>query len=137
VLDRHCVSCHGGEKTEGDLDLTGAPREGFTRSYWALCGDRDFWAAGTNPKNAAEALVPRFGGRNQIQVTPPGGLYGARGSRLIKLLREGHYDVRLSPDELRRVAAWIDLNAVFYGAYTPEDQARQLRGEEIEMPEVQ
>lgn len=137
VLDRHCVSCHGGEKTEGDVDLTGAPHQGLSRSYWALCSDRDFWAGGTNPQNAAEALVPRFGGRNQIQVTPPGGLYGARGSRLMKLLRAGHYDVRLSPQELRHVAAWIDLNAVFYGAYSPEDQARQLRGEELAMPEVQ
>ena len=26
VLDRHCVRCHGGEKTEGGIDLTGEPR---------------------------------------------------------------------------------------------------------------
>ncbi|MGM0488345.1 MAG: NPCBM/NEW2 domain-containing protein, partial [Planctomycetota bacterium] len=36
VLDSHCVSCHGGEKTEGDLDLTGTPEGQFTRSYNAL-----------------------------------------------------------------------------------------------------
>jgi hypothetical protein len=139
VLDTHCVRCHGGQKTEGRLDLTGTPQAPFTRSYLALCGDRSFWGSGTNPENAAAALVPRFGGRNTIQVTPPGGLYGARGSRLIKMLRAepGHYGVRLPPDDLRRLATWIDMNAVFFGAYSPEEQARQLRGERIAMPEVQ
>ena len=125
------------EKPDGGLDLTGAPEGGFSRSYRALCGGRNFWGTGTNPKNAAEALVPRFGGRNQVQTTPPGGIYGARGSRLIKLLRQGHEDVQLSAEEFRRLALWIDCNAIFYGAYGPEDQARQLRGEMLPMPEIQ
>ena len=72
-----------------------------------------------------------------MEITPPGGQYGARGSRLMKLLRAGHYDVKLSPQELRRLAAWIDCNAIFYGAYRPEQQARQLRGETLTMPDVQ
>lgn len=139
VLDSQCVRCHGGDKTEGKVDLTGAPQGPFTRSYLALCGDRNFWGAGTNPENASSALVPRFGARNTIQVTPPGGLYGARGSRLIKMLRAepGHYGVRLSVDQLRRLATWIDMNAVFYGAYSTDDQARQLGGQRLAMPEVQ
>ena len=137
VLDQHCVKCHGGEKRDGELDLTATPQGNFTRSYVALCGDRDFWGAGTNPKNAAEALVPRFGGRNQVQITPPGGTYGARGSRLLKLLRQGHEEVALRDDELRRLALWIDCNAIFYGVYAPEDQVRQLRGELLSMPKIQ
>jgi len=103
VLDRHCVRCHGGEKTDGGIDLTGAPHEGFTRSYVSLLSDTDFWHVGTNPENAAKALVPRFGGRNQVQVTPPGGAYGALGSRLMKLLRAGHEDVELAP---KTCAGW-------------------------------
>jgi len=137
VLDRHCVRCHGGEKTDGGIDLTGAPHEGFTRSYVTLLSDTDFWHVGTNPENAAKALVPRFGGRNQVQVTPPGGAYGALGSRLMKLLRAGHEDVELAPEDLRRLAAWIDLNAIFYGVNLAADQARQLRGETVAMPEIQ
>ena len=135
ILQRHCVGCHDGKKSPPDL--TAAPAAPFVKSYLSLCGDRDFWAAGTSPKNAAEALVPRFGARNQIQVTPPGGRYGALGSRLIALLRRGHYDVRLEPDDYRRLAAWIDLNAIFYGVNPPDEQARQLRGEAIAMPEIQ
>ena len=137
VLDQHCVRCHGGEKTEGKIDLTATPSGHYTRSYVALCGDRDFWGAGTNPRNAAEALVPRFGARNQVQITPPGGAYGALGSRLIRLLRQGHYESQLADDDYRRLAAWIDLNAIFYGVNLPEDQARQLRGELVAMPQVQ
>jgi hypothetical protein len=64
-------------------------------------------------------------------------MYGGLGSRLIKLLRAGHEDVQLSDDEYRRLAAWIDLNAIFYGTYQPEEQARQLAGEPIGMPEIE
>ena len=137
VLDRHCVKCHSGPKPKKGIDLTATPHKGFSRSYWSLCGDRNFWGRGTNPKNAAEALVPRLGGRHQVQVTPLGGVYGALGSRLLKMLRKGHNKVRLSPAELRRLALWIDLNAIFYGAYSPQDQARQLRGERVPMPAIQ
>jgi hypothetical protein len=86
---------------------------------------------------AAEHLVPRFVQRNQIQVTPPGGTYGARGSRLVKLLQEEHAGVKLAPNEIRRIAAWIDLNAIFYGVYDAENQARQLAGERVSMPAIQ
>ncbi len=137
LLDEHCVRCHGGERTDGRVDLRGHPHRGFSRSYWALCGDRNFNGPGTNPRNAAEALVPRFGMRNRIERTPPGGLYGARGSRLIELLRTGHEGVQLSASELRRIAAWIDCNAVFYGSYGAEDQARELRGERPAVPTVE
>jgi len=137
LLDKHCVECHNAEKTDGDVDLSGTPHEGFTRSYVSLLSDTDFWHLGTNPENAARALVPRFGGRNQIQITPPGGAYGALGSRLMKLLRAGHEEVNLNPTELRRLATWIDLNAIFYGANLAQDQARQLDGAIIAMPEIQ
>ncbi|OHB67984.1 MAG: hypothetical protein A2V70_09890 [Planctomycetes bacterium RBG_13_63_9] len=123
VLDKHCLRCHGGESTEADLDLSGKPEGGFTRSYLSLCRDTE--------------LVPRFEMRNQIQVTPPGGSIGARGSRLMRLLCAGHEGVELGADEICRLATWIDLNATFYGAYSPEDQARQLRGEMLPMPEIQ
>jgi hypothetical protein len=123
VLDRHCVSCHGGDKIEGDLDLTAAIDGAWTKSYAALTVDA--------------ALVPRFEQRNQIQVTPVGGQFGALGSRLLKLLRQGHEGVTPSDDDMRRLAAWIDCNAIFYGTPDPADQAKQRRGEPVDMPEIQ
>ena len=138
ILDRHCVSCHGGDKDKKPPLLTGEPHGGFTRSYVALCGTLDdFMHAKTNVQTAAAALVPRFGMRNQVQLTPPGGQYGARGSRLMKLLRAGHENVTLSDAELRRLAAWIDCNAVFHGSYDPAEQARQLSGQPLPMPAIQ
>ncbi len=127
LLEKHCVRCHGGEKTEKDVDLTaaatGTPHNGFTRSYAALTRDA--------------GLVPRYPQRNQIQVTPPGGQIGARGSRLMRLVGAGHYEVKLSDQEFRTLAAWIDLNAVFYGSYDPEENARELAGQSIRMPRIQ
>jgi len=143
VLDKHCVKCHSVGGTSPSrvppkgLDLTGAPHDGFTRSYWALCGGLSFWHGGTNAKNAAEALVPRYGGWNPVHRTEPGGAYGARGSRLMKVLLKRRGASRLPPEDLARLALWIDLNAVFYGVYDPAAQARQLRGEVVPMPEVQ
>jgi hypothetical protein len=137
ILDAHCIRCHSGAEPKGKKDLTGAPLKGFNTSYWSLCGDTDFAGPNTNPETAAAALVPRFGMRNQVQMTPPGGLYGARGSRLIAMLRKGHNDVELSPEELRRLAQWIDCNAIFYGVNLPEDQVRLLQGERLPMPQLQ
>lgn len=138
VLDTHCVRCHSGNKPDANLDLTGEPSGHFSRSYLALMQETNaFWGGGTNPDNARKYLVPRFGGRNPIQRTPPGGSYAARGSRLMKLLREGHEDLQLDDGELRRLALWIDLNAIFYGVNLPADQARMRRGELVGMPEIQ
>ena len=133
VLDRHCVRCHG---TGDEIDLTGTPWNRFTRSYWTLCGDAGWQKRIADPDLDGADLVPRFVMRNQIQVSPAGGRYGARGSRLMRLVLEGHGGAELSEDEIRRLAAWIDLNAVFYGVYEPDDQARQLRGRVVPMPEL-
>jgi cytochrome c553 len=123
VLNRHCVACHGGDKMEGEIDLTDAVENTWTKSYFSLTTDA--------------TLVPRFPQRNQIQVTPSGGQFGALGSGLIRLVREGHQGVILNDDDVRRLAAWIDCNAIFYGTPDPANQARQLRGEPVEMPDIQ
>ena len=142
IFDKNCVSCHSSDSTEedrSDIDLTGTPEGSFCRSYISLCGDTNFYGAGTNQESAATALVPRFGARNQIQVTPPGGQFGARKSRLINMFtgNKKHYDISLRDEEIRVLSAWIDLNAIFYGVNDPKLQQKMLRGDIIEMPEIQ
>lgn len=138
VWDEHCIRCHGDKAPKGNVCLTSTVKGGFAQSYRSLCGGMaDFNGGKTNPEQAAKALVPRFGQRNQVQVTPVGGVYGARESRLMKMLRSGHSEVKLSDSEMRRVALWIDLNAIFYGAYLPDRRAAQLAGADIGMPEIQ
>ena len=55
----------------------------------------------------------------------------------MKLLLEGHEEVVLSRSEIRRLAAWIDMNAIFFGVYDADGQTRQLAGHPVEMPELQ
>ncbi len=55
---------------------------------------------------------------------------GAARSRLLPMLTEGHYDVRLTPEEIETLACWIDLQVPFCGDYeeanlwTPEERAK-------------
>jgi hypothetical protein len=138
IWDKHCLTCHDGTEPKAGVRLTAIVRDGFAESYWSLCGGPGaFDGEATNPENAAKALVPRFGARNRIEVTPPGGLYGARGSRLLRMLRKGHQKVILADEELRRIATWIDCNAVFFGSYHPEVQAQELAGRAPPMPEIE
>jgi hypothetical protein len=53
------------------------------------------------------------------------------------MLRAGHEEAKLGDADLRRLAAWIDCNAVFHGSYDPVEQGRQLAGERLAMPEIQ
>jgi hypothetical protein len=138
VLDRHCIRCHNAEKFDGGVDLTGAPESGFSKSYWSLCGkDADWRKRVGNLEATYQDLVPRYWMRNQIQQTPPGGKIGALGSRLMAMLRDGHEDVQMDAADLRRLALWIDMNAIFYGVYDADEQAKQFRGETVAMPDIQ
>jgi hypothetical protein len=124
ILNAKCVSCHNAEKADGGYDLSAAiEKNGYTTSYRSLCRDSE--------------LVPRFPERNQIQQTVPGGKIGARGSKLIQLLKSKHADVTLTSYELERIGTWIDLNAVFYGAYDPLLTQKQQQGEPIPMPTLE
>ena len=138
IWDKHCIECHNDKRTDGKIDLTGTPERQFTKSYYALCRSKEFWGDnGKKPELLTKALVTRYGGRNTIQLPEPGGKYGALGSRFVTLLKNGHENVKLSDQEMRDIALWIDSNAVFYGVYDQKDQLRQLRGEKLPIPKIQ
>jgi hypothetical protein len=121
VLDRHCVSCHEAgmpKEKSGGLILTGDPEPPFSKSYNVLIGHVPF-----RDSNGPARTLP--------------GQYGARGSKLASLLLNGHHDVRLRERDWERLITWMDTNALFYGTFNHEDQARQLRGERIRGPELE
>lgn len=124
VLDKHCVQCHGGEAPKGPeghpLVLTGEPEGTYTKSYNALAPRVPFSAWGKLEDNGEPETRP--------------GRFGARASRLMDMLLEGHHEVRLTDEELDRLVTWMDANALFYGSFDPDAQARQLRGERIDGP---
>ncbi len=116
VLETQCVACHDREpkalKLRGDQFVAGRSQafESLRKYAWGMSGGN-----GT-------ALKER-------QYSIPG-QEGARVSQLFALLERGHYDVKLSPAELRRITLWLDCNSNFFGAY--HDPEQQARGELIQ-----
>lgn len=123
VLDRLCVECHNAKKPETKFVLTSEPAGTFSRSYNTLVPLVSYSAWG-NPNNNYEPL------------TSPD-LFGARASKLTKVLERGHHGVSLSPSDWERLNTWMDANALFYGTFNRKDQARQLRGERIQGPDLE
>ncbi|MHB8902706.1 MAG: HzsA-related protein, partial [Thermoguttaceae bacterium] len=107
VLDRHCVSCHQPSAEGAELDLTA------DKSYQSLT---EF---GSPNLKTYVVTYHRLGG------SPPGS-GPARDSAVVRLLRDGHYQVSLQQDEWSRLATWMDTYAQRLGSYTP-DQERQIR----------
>ena len=121
VLDRHCIQCHKAEMSKdksGGVVLTGEPESKFSRSYNALVGRVPYRDSNGPPRTRPDQ-------------------YGARGSKLPTLLLKGHYDVELPAQDWESFITWMDTNALFYGTFNHEDQARQLRGERIKGPELE
>ena len=126
VLDRKCVSCHRREDPQGNVILTGEPQGRYTASYNAMAPRVPFpqWTGGDFRKASSEPLsMPGF--------------FGARGSPIMRELLKGHRDVALEPDDVERLATWMDANALFYGTFDPAGQARQQRGGRIDGPALQ
>lgn len=120
VLDKHCVACHKKDADKApplDSTLVARPSAAFMDRptvYYA----------------SYLSLVPKFGFYDyghQLHTIP--GRFGARAAPLYQLLRKGHYDVKLSPEEMHRIAVWLDCLSIFYGVYEKEGGAAQLRGE--------
>jgi hypothetical protein len=142
IFDAKCIKCHNDKEAKGGMNLsrtiTGA--NGYTASYQSLCYTKD--SSGKTVRRISKKnkrpLVTYFAQRNQIQVTPEGGEDGAIGSGLIQMLQTGHSKVELTAAELRRIGTWIDMNAVFYGVYEPQEQlTMQREGKPVPMPEIE
>jgi len=112
IFDRHCVSCHNDKRRDGNLDLSGAMTELFCQSYEDLIRKdqvsyiQEF--IGPKPQGAE--------GMGYAAAVPPY-TYGSHKSKLIAVLRAGHYDVKLPREEFIRLVTWVDANAPYYGSY--------------------
>lgn len=142
IFDAKCAACHNDKEAKGGINLSRViiSPEGYTASYETLCyvKGKDGKQTHRLSKKTGRPLVPCYPMRNQIQTTPEGGADGALGSGLVQMLKAGHGKVVLTAEELRRIATWIDLNAVFYGVYEPDAQlALQREGKPVPMPLIQ
>jgi hypothetical protein len=124
VLNKHCLDCH--TKNPDKAPRLGTELVRFEgRAYMDLT---------TTYYASYVSLAPKYGfydygGRgDQTHRTTPGE-FGARGSKLHAMLAKGHHDLKLPPEDLHRIAVWLDSCSLFYGVYEPEGGEAQLRGE--------
>jgi len=114
VLDSSCVACHTEnlDKEAPDLrrGMTAKNKNHWHQSYLNL-RDYSFFF------DDAVFTTPR---------TIPG-KFGARASKLYKMLKEGHYEVDLTPEQMHRITLWLDSNSDFFGSY--ENLTAQANGE--------
>ena len=116
ILDAHCVDCHAAPESveKGAFSLAREPY----RNKWYTSYD--------NLVNGGYAF---YNYQDPLRTTP--GKFGAHASKLYKILKDGHYDVNLSPEEMYRITLWLDSLSLFYGCYEKENGERQLLGEDV------
>jgi hypothetical protein len=124
VLDARCAACHREDR--------GGRAPELGRGAWA--GDEFRWYASYRSLGpyAFHYGAPRWTNGDYDAWTSSRsvpGEFGARASRLYALLAAGHHEVRLAPEELRRITLWLDCNSDFFGAY--DDVEAQSRAEVV------
>jgi len=104
VLDRHCTRCHSGLKPDGNLDLFG----GLTGAAHPKAHNTSY--------DALTKYVPRANFHEDFKVTQPY-QFGSAQSKLVKLLLEGHEDVKLDRDDWLTLLTWVDMNGLYLGSF--------------------
>ncbi len=110
VLDRSCVACHNPDGEGKQFDLR--PE----KSYESLVGYG-------KPSLHDHVLACYAEGRSQA------GAGAAQTSALVQLLRKGHYEVALTPNDWDRLFLWMDTYAQRRGSFDAdqEERLRELR----------
>ncbi len=117
ILDRHCVQCHDGTDGEDksfDLQAGSQEPEIFVPNLWTVYG-QGYRKHYTYP--AYWTLLPHVSTADIHRYHTPPGSWGSRVSPLVKLLAEGHHNVRFSEAEWRALCAWIDCNVPYLDDY--------------------
>jgi hypothetical protein len=114
ILDKHCVSCHGGEKGIADgIDLSGGWTWAFNISYETLIKNTlvGFLNCHNSSVNTARILPPRT--------------HGSGAAPLTELLLTGHKGriKGLSRKERDLILAWMDTNCNYYGTWNWTEHA--------------
>jgi len=115
VLDKYCVGCHNGTKT----DTQGTPIPDFRRQ------DRKAARGFSASYMALHPYVRRPGPESDYHIMPPLE-YHADTSELVQMLLKGHSGVTLDAEAWDRLVTWIDLNVPCHGTWS---EYRQIKGE--------
>ena len=106
ILDKHCVSCHGGEEGfAAGMDLSGGWTWAFNMGYETLIKHRmlGFLNCHNSSVHTSEILKPLT--------------IGSGASPLAEILIQGHAEVELSRPERDLILAWMDTNSNYFGTW--------------------
>jgi len=114
ILDRHCVTCHGGAKgIAGGLDLSGGWTWAFNISYETLI------------KNTLVGFLNCHNGAVNTARILPARAHGSGPAPLANVLVSGHKKriANLTRAERDLIMAWMDLNCSYFGTYNYTEHA--------------
>lgn len=121
IWDKHCISCHDGMKQKmslkGDMRVVdNQTKRKFSESYLNLTharktGWNDSWQG-----LAEHPEVNWISSLSEPTLLPPYPA-GAATSNLIKRMQKGHGRTTVSPQEIAKVALWLDLLVPFISDY--------------------
>lgn len=129
ILDRNCIACHD--------QRPGQPKQ--KGKAFSLLGTENVDETAKRKWSDAYLALTRGGRPNkvvnwlEVQSVPTllePYTAGAAKSRLVTMLEKGHKRVRLTPEEMDKIACWIDLLVPYCGdyreagAWTPEERER-------------
>ncbi len=132
ILDRHCIKCHNdpaksrvanGRKSETPPPAT--DKDGKKKAFSLLSdatkksrGGRAFSDSYVNLTlgGRPDSIVNWLNVQSIPPMLPPY-FAGSAKSKLMTMLREGHNKVKLSPEELEKIACWLDLLIPYCGDY--------------------
>jgi hypothetical protein len=101
VFNQHCLECHDFGKKGAEKLLLAPDRDvAFNAAYVELWRKGYVKCVGAGPAEIQQAYS-----------------WGSHPSKLVQILRKGHHDVKLSPEEMDRIITWVDLNAPYYPTY--------------------
>jgi hypothetical protein len=129
VLDRHCVRCHDQDQPAHFGSASAASRESKgdeVRPAFSLQGTATIDGRAQRRWSVSYVALTQKGRPNpvvnwlNVQSVPPmlpPYYAGSAKSRLMTMLDEGHYGVRVSAEEYEKLACWIDLLVPYCGDY--------------------
>jgi mono/diheme cytochrome c family protein len=119
IIAKNCASCHtSGHKSGFDLTAgtTTIGKKSFAKSYANLTKGlkgSNVAGVGVTASNNAVCITSIY---SQPPQMPPRS-YGSTKSKMIQNLLKGHNDVKLTAQELKILACWIDLECPHSGTY--------------------
>jgi len=157
ILDRHCIECHNGHQEQAfsllaDRNTTKESKRRWSDSYLALTDATPVEKKGEvlYYKGDPEGEFVNWINTMSVPTMLPPYYGGAARSRLVTVLEAEHEGVKLSREEMDKIACWIDLLVPFCGDYTeanawsPEEKgkyehflAKRKRMEQIEQKNIE